>query len=276
MCSPRASFFPGRYRYTLLVAIIGCHGCHVSSDRELRLQAVIVTKGQAVVPLALMDVHAARLASVREALKGWRTARSGEVEVIERELQLKARELAEAEAHVDSMRAAAAAVEAERRRKRDEAMRSETLQPASANPLDNALQKRRVEDAANREFRSQDRVVAESQRQVRDALARTDAIRRQMDELNGRKRETGFIDVYAALPRSSRSWRTDTSGFATIVVPSNEEWVIWAASTRRVGGSTEEYEWLLPVPLEPPDGGIFYLSGDNLLVDTTLGWLVGE
>jgi len=253
--------------------LVGCDRISVSESREVRVQAVIVTKAQASVPLPLLDVHAAPLAEVRTTLAGWRVRRQQQVTGIDAEFQMQSGELAKAEARVVAARQAADAVEAERKRKRDDMIRSGTAEEQPPNPLDVALQKRRVEDAANREFRGQYAAVTDARGDVRNATDQVVAIRKSLSTLEQRKRAAGLEDIYAALPRPARSWRTDTSGFVTIAVPSTEEWVLWAAATRQVGASAEEYEWLLLVPSQSPPGDVFYLSGDNLLRNTTPEWL---
>lgn len=269
--------WPRNLRGLVLLAIgalIGCSGVSAPQSREVRIQAVIVTRSQASVPLPLLDVHVAPLEAIREAFAGWREQRQREVDRISAELKVKSDELAKAEARVVAVRDAANAADAERDRKRNETLQSNAaVEESPSNPLDVALQRRRVEDAANREFRAQHAVVEDAHRELRVASDQVEVIRKAIDALEEKKRAAGLGDIYSALPGAARSWRTDPAGFVTIMVPATEDWVLWAAATRQVGSTAEEYEWLLPVPSQLPPGGILYLSGDNLLRSGIPEWL---
>jgi hypothetical protein len=256
-----------------MATLVGCAGNSPKKSQEVRLQAVIVTKAQATVPLPLLDIHAAPLAQVRETLVQWGVRRRQQVDAIDAELQRQSQKLIEAEARVVAAREAANAVEAERTQKRNTAILPSAENQGASNPLDIALQRRRVEDAANREFRDQYAAVEDARRQTRAATNRVETIRKELIALEERKHAAGLGNIFSELPRPSRSWRTDTSGFATITVPDTADWVLWATATRQVGSSVEVYEWLLRVPSQSPHGGVFYLSGDNLLRNETPEWL---
>ncbi len=256
-----------------VAVLVGCDGGSPKKSQEVRVQAVIVTKAQASVPLPLLDIHAAPLTEVRKTLVEWGVRRRQQVDAIDAELQRQSQELIEAEARVVAAREAANAVEEERTRKRNDVILPSPENQDTSNPLDIALQKRRVEDAANREFRDQYAAVEDARGETRAATNRVETIRKELSALEGRKRAAGLGNIFSELPRPARSWRTDTSGFATITVPNTEEWVLWATATRQVGASVEVYEWLSRVPSQSPHGGVFYLSGDNLLRNETPEWL---
>lgn len=250
------------------------------ASRVVKLQAVIVTKGQQAIKLAVMDVHGSPLQSVRAALASVIADRQKLAQQIRVELDSLSGDLSRASERV---RAATSALEAAREAAResyDKERPSEVGRSAdrsSRSELDELLAKRKQQRAADQQFEDAMSSTGGLQRSVKAAQSDLGDLQHRQRELQAKLEATTDIDPFEYLPSPAKTWKTDADGVAQLSVPDGAQWVLWAANSREVPGvrrsNTEFYRWIVLLPESMDASETLYLDNSNLWQSGLPPWL---
>lgn len=249
----------------------GVRGEDSAPSRTVKLQAVIVTKGQQVIKLALMDVSGAPLESVRAALATVLAEREKSAQQLRRELAALSGDVAKASERV---RAATSAWEAAREAARESydkerpADVARSADRSSRSELDDLLSKRKQQRIVDQRFEDAMSSTGSLQQAVQAAQSELDALQRRQSELQSQAATILDIDPIEYLFAPAKTWKTDVDGVVPVSLPDQRQWVLWASNTREVGGpgrsSMEYYRWIVLAPEAADSTETLYLDNSNL------------
>jgi len=250
------------------------------ASRVLKLQAVIVTKGQQAIKLALMDVHGSPLESVRAALASVIADRQKVAQQIRIDLDSLSDDISKSS---ERLRAATNALEAARETARESYDKDRpsdvgrSADRSSRSELDELLAKRKQQRSADQQFEDSMSSTGGLQRSVKAAQSDLGDLQRRQRELQSQLDATTDIDPFEYLSSPAKTWKTDADGVAQVSLPDGAKWVLWAANSREVPGvrrtSTEFYRWIVLVTESIDASETLYLDNSSLWQGGLPPWL---